>query len=402
MINDCCSFCEKQKNEVKAMLASSDGKTHICNECLDAAYELMNENGNNTSDEVEKNNIVGFNFSPKEIYNYLNDYVVGQDVAKKTIAVAVYNHYKRLNNPVLNGVELSKSNILLAGPTGSGKTLLGQSIARMLNVPFVIVDATTLTQAGYVGDDVETILQRLINAADGDVEKAQKGIIFIDEIDKTAKRDAGTSITRDVSGEGVQQSLLKIIEGTQARIPKDGSRKHPRSNVDFIDTKNILFICGGAFVGLDKITEKRLSPINSIGFVEEKKKDKKDKFLQKITPEDLVKFGFIPEFIGRIPVICSLDELDKQSLKKIMFEPKNSILKQFQEMFRVEGVELTVTENALNQIVDLALKNKTGARGLRSILEQILNETMFDVPGSDISEVILDDIYSQVKLIRVA
>lgn len=396
-----CSFCKKSDKEVKSLVSSEDKKSLICNECATDALDMMKDEASDIGAEVISKKL---KYSPKDIFKHLEEYIVAQTDAKKSIAVAVYNHYKRIDNPILNGVELSKSNILLMGPTGSGKTLLGQTVARMLDVPFIIADATTLTQAGYVGDDVETILQRLINAADGNIEKAQRGIIFIDEIDKIAKRDSGASITRDVSGEGVQQSLLKIIEGTLARIPQQGTRKHPNANVDMIDTKNILFICGGAFVGLDKIVEKRISPTASIGFtkINDDKSDLEQKLFQKIIPEDLVQFGFIPEFVGRIPVICSLKELEFDDLKKIMFEPKNSVLKQFEEIFKSEGTRLVIEESALNQIVALAIKNKTGARGLRSVLEEILKDIMFDLPGSDIKEVVLDDIYSPVKAKRVA
>lgn len=396
-----CSFCKKSDKEVKSLVGSEDKKSLICNECVEDVLNLMKEENNEAVSQIVSKKL---KHSPKDIFNHLEEYIVAQTDAKKSIAVAVYNHYKRIDNPILNGVELSKSNILLMGPTGSGKTLLGQTVARMLDVPFIIADATTLTQAGYVGDDVETILQRLINAADGDIEKAQRGIIFIDEIDKIAKRDSGTSITRDVSGEGVQQSLLKIIEGTLARIPQQGTRKHPNANVDVIDTKNILFICGGAFVGLDKIVEKRLSPTASIGFTKmiDNKSELEQKLFQKIIPEDLVQFGFIPEFVGRVPVICSLKELEFDDLKKIMFEPKNSVLKQFEEIFKSEGANLVIEDSALNQIVSLALKNKTGARGLRSVLEEILMDIMFDLPCSDIKEVILDDIYTPVKTKKVA
>lgn len=396
-----CSFCKKADNEVKSLVASEDKKSLICNECVEDVLSLMEDEKKADGAEVISKKL---KYSPKDIFNHLEEYIVSQRDAKKTIAVAVYNHYKRIDTPILNGVELSKSNILLMGPTGSGKTLLGQTVARMLDVPFVIADATTLTQAGYVGDDVETILQRLINAADGDIEKAQRGIIFIDEIDKIAKRDSGASITRDVSGEGVQQSLLKIIEGTLSRIPQQGTRKHPNASVDVIDTKNILFICGGAFVGLDKIVEKRLSPTASIGFTNtvDNSSELEQKLFQKIIPEDLVQFGFIPEFVGRVPVICALQELDFEDMKKIMFKPKNSVLKQFEEIFKSEGAHLVVEESALNQIVSLAMKNKTGARGLRSVLEEILKDVMFDLPGSNIKEVILDDIYSPVKTREVA
>lgn len=393
-----CSFCSRDKKDVDSLIASENKGVFICNECIADASEIIKEKPS------QLKNIKEISFKPMDIFNHLNQYIVGQDEAKKTLSVAVYNHYKRIDNPVLNGVELSKSNILLRGPTGCGKTLLGQTVAKYLDVPFIIADATTLTQAGYVGDDVETILQRLINAAGGDVEKAQRGIIFIDEIDKVAKRDAGSSITRDVSGEGVQQALLKIIEGTLARIPQQGTRKHPNASVDFIDTKNILFICGGAFVGLDKLIEKRVKPSSAIGFVQNQaeKNEIEQKMQEKVLPEDLVQFGFIPEFVGRIPVICSLKELSFQDMKNIMFEPKNSVLKQFQEMFAVEGASLKIEDHALNQMVELAMKNKTGARGLRSILEEVLNDTMFMLPGSEIKEVVVTDLFQEVKRNKLA
>ena len=393
-----CSFCSRDKKDAESLIASENKGVFICNECITDASEIIKEK------PAQLKKVKEISFKPMDIFNHLNQYIVGQEEAKKTLSVAVYNHYKRIDNPVLNGVELSKSNILLRGPTGCGKTLLGQTVAKYLDVPFIIADATTLTQAGYVGDDVETILQRLINAAGGDVEKAQRGIIFIDEIDKVAKRDAGSSITRDVSGEGVQQALLKIIEGTLARIPQQGTRKHPNASVDFIDTKNILFICGGAFVGLDKLIEKRVKPSSAIGFVQNQaeKNEIEQKMQEKVLPEDLVQFGFIPEFVGRIPVVCSLKELSFQDMKNIMFEPKNSVLKQFQEMFAVEGSTLRVEDHALNQMVELAMKNKTGARGLRSILEEVLNDTMFMLPGSDIKEVVVTDLFQEVKRNKLA
>lgn len=392
---EACNFCSKEREEVKMLIGEKDGHNYICNECVELCQEIMNENGHSHVDV--KSAISTAKLTPQKIVTYLNDYVIGQEAAKKSISVAVYNHYKRINNPVKD-VEVAKSNILLIGPTGTGKTLLGQSVAKLLDVPFVIADATSLTQAGYVGDDVETILQRLINAADGDVEKAEKGIVFIDEIDKLAKRDAGSSITRDVSGEGVQQALLKILEGTNARIPQQGTRKHPNAAVDYINTTNILFICGGAFAGLDKLIEKKKAGNSSIGFVKNDAAKAKntqivDGLKSQITPEDLVSFGLIPEFIGRLPVVSVLQDLTKEDLKHIMTEPKNSIYKQYQALFNMEDVELEFTDNAVDQVVDIAIEQKTGARGLRSIIEMVLTPVMYDLPEQvNVTKVVIDDI----------
>lgn len=402
MKHESCSFCHKTKAEVKILVGGDDG-VFICNECIDSTVELIKEDSKSS---VSKDQAVSAEkLTPKKIVSHLNDYVIGQDDAKKTIAVAVYNHYKRISglSKTTEGVEVAKSNILVIGPTGTGKTLLGQVVAKLLDVPFVIADATSLTEAGYVGDDVETILQRLINAADGDVKKAEKGIVFIDEIDKLAKRSAGSSITRDVSGEGVQQALLKIIEGTNARIPQQGTRKHPNGAVEYIDTTNILFICGGAFVGLDKMMEKKASKNKGIGFtsqvasVDKASVTLEDAINNKILPEDLSAFGLIPEFVGRLPVISILKELTKEDLKKIMTEPKNAIYKQYQSLLAMEDVELVFSELVIDQIVTIAIEQKTGARGLRSIIEEVLKPVMYDLPEMvDVLRVVIEDIRKPV------